>query len=284
MKSYATASAFRRALEDRLAAQSKFDHIDLQRLRRQVAFDRLLVRLFMDGNPPWLLKGGYALELKLHLARATRDLDLGLAALPAGEDNMLEALQTAAGSDAGDWFHFVIGESSMDLDGAPYGGSRHPVEARLDGRSFAKFHLDIGLGDIQREPVEWTESRDWLGFAGIGPGRFPTIPPEEHFAQKLHAYTAPRGERANSRVKDLVDLVLLIESGHLDMTRLQRDIEDTFSRRGTHEVPGKLEAPPDFWAPVFARLAEECSISADINSQFEKVGTFMEKLWGSQAD
>lgn len=79
MKSYATASAFRRALEDRLAAQSRIDHIDLQRLRRQVAFDRLLVRLFMDGNPPWLLKGGYALELKLHLARATRDLDLGLA-------------------------------------------------------------------------------------------------------------------------------------------------------------------------------------------------------------
>lgn len=282
MKSYATAAAFRRALEDRLASIAKVDHIDLQRLRRLVAFDRLLVRLFMDGNPPWLIKGGYALEMKLHLARATRDLDLGLASFSAGEADLLEALQTSAETDVGDWFHYVIGEAAMDLDGAPYGGSRHPVEARLDGRPFAKFHLDIGLGDIQREPVEWIQSRDWLGFAGFGPGRFPTIPREEHFAQKLHAYTIPRGERTNTRVKDLVDLVLLIDSGLLNLDRLKRDIADTFRRRATHEVPGQLEAPPDFWAPVFAKLAEECSISGDINAQFERVRDFMENLWNSR--
>jgi hypothetical protein len=58
MKSYSTASAFRRALEDRLNAASKADGVDIQRLRRQLAFDRLLVRLFHAGNPPWRLKGG----------------------------------------------------------------------------------------------------------------------------------------------------------------------------------------------------------------------------------
>jgi hypothetical protein len=78
MKSYTTASAFRRALEDRLNAASKSEGVDLERMRRQVAFDRLLVRMFTEGNPPWCLKGGYALELKLSVARATRDLDLGL--------------------------------------------------------------------------------------------------------------------------------------------------------------------------------------------------------------
>jgi hypothetical protein len=31
--------------------------IDLQRLRRQVSFDRLLARFFSEQNPPWLLKG-----------------------------------------------------------------------------------------------------------------------------------------------------------------------------------------------------------------------------------
>lgn len=78
MKSYSTAFAFRRALEDRLNAASKAEGVDLQRMRRQVAFDRLLVRLFAEGNPPWRLKGGYALELRLSVARTTRDLDLGL--------------------------------------------------------------------------------------------------------------------------------------------------------------------------------------------------------------
>jgi hypothetical protein len=274
MKSYSTAFAFRRALEDRLNAASKAEGVDLQRMRRQVAFDRLLVRLFAEGNPPWRLKGGYALELKLSVARTTRDLDLGLGSgMPLGEE-LLEALQTAAARDTGDFFAYAIGEPMMDLDGAPYGGSRHPVECNLDGRLFARFHLDIGMGDIQREPYEWTEPRDWLGFAGIPAGNFPSISREEHFAQKLHAYTIPRGDRSNTRVKDLIDLVLLIDADKIDVERLKLDIVDTFQRRQTHPVPDGLEPPPGFWGPVFVKLAAECGIDGDIDAQFEKVSRY----------
>lgn len=279
MKSYSTAFSFRRALEDRLNAASKAECVDLQRMRRQVAFDRLLVRLFAEGSPPWRLKGGYALELKLSVARTTRDLDLGLSSGALPGEELLEALQTAAARDAGDFFVYAIGAPVMDLDGAPYGGSRHPVEANLDGRLFARFHLDLGLGDIQREPCEWTEPRDWLGFAGIEAGKFPSISREEHFAQKLHAYTLPRIERANTRVKDLVDLVLLIESVALDVERLKRDVTDTFRRRATHPLPPGLEAPPDFWKPVFEKLAAECGIDGDILGQFEKVERFYRTLF-----
>ena len=45
-KKYATAAALRRALEDRLKDIAGKQGVDLQRLRRQVAFDRLLARLF----------------------------------------------------------------------------------------------------------------------------------------------------------------------------------------------------------------------------------------------
>jgi hypothetical protein len=274
MKTYSTAFAFRRALEDRLAASSKVEGIDLQRMRRQVAFDRLLVRLFAEGSPPWRLKGGYALELKLAMARSTRDLDLGLTADGFAPGDLLELLQTAAGADAGDFFVFTIGEPTMDLDGAPYGGSRHPVDAHLDGRLFARFHLDVGMGDVQREPFEWIEPREWLGFAGMAAGKFPSISREEHFAQKIHAYTVPRGDRPNTRVKDLVDLVLLIDAGGLDRERLIRDVDDTFGRRQTHGVPETLEPPPDFWQPLFSKLAAECGIDGDIAAQFGKVKAY----------
>jgi hypothetical protein len=40
-KRYATAAAFRRALEDRLRDIAGKESVDLQRLRRQVAFDDL---------------------------------------------------------------------------------------------------------------------------------------------------------------------------------------------------------------------------------------------------
>ena len=105
-------------------------------------------------------------------------------------------------------------------------------------------------------------------------GKFPSISREEHFAQKSHAYTLPRGERSNTRVKDLVDLVLLIDAGGLDLGRLVRDVADTFRRCQTHEVPSALEPPPEFWGPVFAKLAGECGIDQEIATQFEKVHAF----------
>lgn len=42
-KSYKTAGAFRAALETRLQTRAREQEADLQRLRRQVAFDRFLV-------------------------------------------------------------------------------------------------------------------------------------------------------------------------------------------------------------------------------------------------
>jgi Nucleotidyl transferase AbiEii toxin, Type IV TA system len=73
-RTYATAGAFRRALEERLKRAS--DQIDPNRLRRQVSFDRLLARLFREEPAPWVLKGGYALELRFKAARSTVDIDL----------------------------------------------------------------------------------------------------------------------------------------------------------------------------------------------------------------
>ena len=78
-KRYKSASDFRRALEDRLKIVSQQENLPLDRLRRQIAFDRFLSRFFIDVNPQWLLKGGYALEFRLHnIARATKDIDFSI--------------------------------------------------------------------------------------------------------------------------------------------------------------------------------------------------------------
>jgi hypothetical protein len=61
--------------------RARAETTDLQRLRRQVAFDRFLARMFSKGPKaayPWLLKGGYAMELRMHAARTTKDIDLTL--------------------------------------------------------------------------------------------------------------------------------------------------------------------------------------------------------------
>jgi hypothetical protein len=104
-----------------------------------------------------------------------------------------------------------------DLDAAPYGGARYPVETRLDVRTFVTFHLDVGIGDALVEPPEWLTGQGILDFAGIPPIRAAALPREQQFAEKLHAYTLPHGERVNTRVKDLVDLTLLINMGLSDL-------------------------------------------------------------------
>ena len=169
--------------------------VDLQRIRRQVSFDRLLARLGSAPDTPWVLKGGYAMELRYRKARATKDLDFTMrltSKSAPGKDQVLALLQEAAAADMEDFFVYRIGKATTDLDGAPYGGARYPVEAILGDRTFAKFHLDIGVGDIVMEPAEIFHPWDWLSFAKITAAAIPIISQEQQFAEKLHAYTLPR--------------------------------------------------------------------------------------------
>ena len=274
-RQYNSGAALRAALEERLRRVSREEAVDLQRLRRQVAFDRFLARLFRYAQTDWVLKGGYAMELRFHTARATKDLDFTVRAKYAGA---LEYWQDAGALDIGDFFSFRIGEAMMDLDGAPYGGSRYPVEAILGGRTFVKFHLDAGVGDVIVDPVEFVRTRDWLGFAGVAAPDVPMIQREQQFAEKLHAYTLPRPAAPNSRVRDLVDLVLLIRSGTLDATRVVDCVRRTFERRDTHPVPRTLEAPPASWTAPFASLAEECSLTISTREAFADLARYFDAL------
>jgi hypothetical protein len=285
MKSYASATAFRVALESRLKKMALEESLDLQRLRRQAAFDRLLCRLFAKPDAPWLLKGGYAMELRLKTARTTRDIDLAMRRLPvasadwdANISDVLESLREAGSLDLHDFFTFVFGNATQDLDAAPYGGARFPVDARLAGRTFAKFHLDVSTGDVLRAPYEALSGRDWLGFAGIASAQFLAVSPEEQFAEKLHAYTLPRVGRENTRVKDLVDLVLLIECTKLDAARLSRAIRETFQRRKTHDIPSALIPPPATWLSPFSGMAAECGLDPAMEKQFVAVAQFFSKV------
>jgi hypothetical protein len=256
-------------------------------LRRQVAFDRFLARLFPKGPKgtyPWILKGGYAMELRIRSARTTKDIDLTLhdgtrlATDPEERRRQVRAmLQDSAAIQLNDYFEFFVGESREELDGAPEGGSRYSVDGRMDGRGFARFHVDVGIGDEVLEPVDVVEGRDWLAFGGIAPPSFPVISREQQFAEKVHAYSLPRGERVNTRTKDLINMLLLIRQGKLDNPRLAAALKTTFAKRATHPMPRNLEPPPSEWEPVFQVLARECDLDVGLSAGFEIVQGFVGK-------
>jgi len=60
----------------------------------------------------------------------------------------------------------------------------------------------------------------------------------------------------NTRTKDLIDMLLLIEQGNLDNRRVASAIATTFEKRATHDIPRKLQ-PPAEWKRTFEALAGE---------------------------
>lgn len=280
-KSYRSTTDFRRALEHRLKNEAEKSGQDLQRLRRKVAFNRFLARIFAAPASPWLLKGGYAMELRLPHARATRDIDLALKGQPqvSGEKQpgyLQDLLSNALARDLGDFFSFRVGSVQIELDGPLYGGARYPVEALMDNRLFVSFHVDVAVGDYIPPDLETAHEQDFVSFAGIKPAAFPMIPREVQFAEKLHAYTMPRSV-PNSRVRDLVDMVLLIQEGKLSSAKVRDALKAVFTRRKSHDVPAVLEPAPDRWANSFSEMAAECGLKIDMRGGFEILNRFYSK-------
>ncbi len=280
-KKYENANAFRRALEDRLKSIAREQTTPLDRLRRRITFDRFLARLFARHNqkPRWLLKGGYALEFRFHnIARTTKDVDFSIPHIKKADENTIRALlQEEVKKDISDWFVFYIGTPMKEFDQAVYGGWRYPVEARVANRIFTKFHIDVGIGDAIISKAEWKKGEDILQFAGIKPAYVAILPIEQHFAEKIHAYSYPRDKRPFSRMRDLVDLVLLIEQGLPEKKLVLSAVRATFKRRGSHDIPQVLEAPPDALADSYGQLAEDCGVA---KKTMAEGFSFLQEYWG----
>lgn len=282
-RSYANAESFRQSLEARLRRLAAERHVQIHGLRLKVAIERLLARLFATPDPPWLLKGGYAMELRFRPnARTTRDLDLTLGdevATPAGAaglDAVHEQLIRAASLDAGDFFEFTIPPARDELTAAPGGGGVFSVLAQVAGREFARFRIDIGFGDVRLGVPERLAGEDLLAFAAIPPPVALAIPRAQQFAEKLHAYSHPWTDRENTRSRDLVDMVLLIERGRLDAGEVRHAIAETFRNRRRQQVPERLAAPPRAWAREFPVMATEAGIST---TELDEAFAILEAFW-----
>ena len=258
MTLYQSGAAFRRALEDRLRSRSLKVGIPLVRLRKMVAFDRFLARLIQHQPDRWILKGGFAIQLRLlDKARTTKDIDV---LVLAESKDVLDLLRQAGKVDLEDWIGFEV-EQSEDRAFAEFGGTRFHVRSLLDGRTFEEFHIDVGIGDPVIDPIDQLKGPSLLDFAGIQPTVFPCYPVTQQIAEKVHAYTRPHALGESSRVKDFVDILLLVELGKIDSNRLYRAIQATFDSRKSHPLPGEIPDPPAEWSRSFQKLAAEVSLS-----------------------
>jgi predicted nucleotidyltransferase component of viral defense system len=272
---YKSGTAFRRALEDRLLANSKKSGTPLIRLRKMVAFDRYLARLSHSYPNQWYLKGGYALQLRLgSRARTTVDVDI---LMYSQKDSLYDILLKAAKTDLGDWFTFEIERPDRNPLN-DFGGLRINISAFLDGRRFERFHLDVGIDDRIIGGFETLFNEDYLSFADIKPIEYECYTVAQHFAEKLHAYTRVFNHGGSSRVKDLVDMFLIAEMENIDSNSFVNAIKETFEHRATHPIPSQLPTPTQDWGKPFNKLAGDVGIGLTQNEAFEKLKVFIRPI------
>lgn len=259
---YETAAGFRQALEQRLLNRSRRRSESLIRLRKAVVFDRLLARLTAAAPDRWVLKGALALDYRLReRGRMTKDVDL---VRRDDEEAATSDFIAAQAVDLKDFFAFSV-EKVGRPEEADGDAVRYRVRAELGGRLFEEVLVDVGFSD----PLGWQPERlrgpDLLSFAGIEPVEVPALPLEQQVAEKVHAYTRTYGGGlGSSRVKDLVDLVLVMRSMTLEAARLRHALEVTFRSRGRQPLPSSLPPPPSDWAVAYRKYAAEVGIDPDV--------------------
>ncbi|MFD7077422.1 nucleotidyl transferase AbiEii/AbiGii toxin family protein [Nocardioides sp. NPDC059952] len=242
---------------------------------RQARFDRFLSRVFAEGEASeWMLKGGMSMLARVPQARTTKDMDL--AAERAGDLAEAEAaLVRAVDVDLGDHLAFRLlsstptglGEnqpgvitrryvfSCIDTGGA-FGGEREIDQVKVD--------IVVGPGPIgQPEIVEPANRLQLRRRLVTRPYRL--YPVADQIADKVCAtmdVNYPTG--ASSRVKDLVDLVVLARTQRVRLEELRAAIA---TKRALGKIPpfDHLRVPEE-WATTYPNVARGVPGAQDLTA------------------
>jgi hypothetical protein len=177
------------------------------------------------------------------------------------EQSATRDLLTVQSTELGDHFSFAI-ERLQDLDSARESAAvRYHARAELAGRRFEDIRVDVAFGDQYEDSRDILRGLDLLAFADLDPIEMPALPLTLHVAEKAHAYTRVyQGGRRSSRIKDLIDLVLISSLFSFKAEQIKRALDRTFSLRGTHPLPSELPLPPDNWGVPYRRQAREIGL------------------------
>lgn len=281
---YESAAAFRTALEQRLRKEAEETGLGLARLRKRVAFELFLRRLVEVAPNRWVLKGALALDLRLDATtRPTKDIDLGR---DDDEESATQDIAAAQRLDLDDFFTFAATRTDAFDEADEFQAIRFRVRAELAERVFERFIVDIGFTDSIAWTPDTIRTSNFLSFADIAPVDLPAIPFPQHVAEKLHAYSGTYGssERASTRPKDLVDLLLIAGSEQIEASALGAALTTTFGARDRQPLPAQLPNPPPEWQEPYRRLAEEVGIEPDLGAASASAAAFLDPVLAGRID
>ncbi len=245
-----------RALEQVVGRFAKHHGIAVGRVRRRISFCILgatLERVRTEGGEPaFVIKGGVAIEWRLHQSRATKDFD---AVFKKSLGEVIGALDEA--------FKDPYEGFTLRRDGEPEDigkALRVIVKFQFHGKSWGTVPLEISSPESASTPCESVRPTDLADFGLAGPSALSCLPIRHQFAQKLHAMTEPPEEgRDNPRFRDLFDLWQLREQVTVDVD-LRAECLRVFETRKTHAWPPKLKVY-ESWVEPYKTIAHDAGVT-----------------------
>jgi hypothetical protein len=234
---------------------------------RQARFDRFLSRVFTDGNQSeWLLKGGMSMLARVPRSRTTKDMDL--AAQHAQDLTEAErSLSALVAANLGDHltFRLIRSEPTGLGDNQPGVTTRRLIYACLDtdsDRQIDTMTVDVVVGPAPVGQPEIVEPANRLHLRReLVTHPYRLYPVTDQVADKVCATmdTNYPGGKRSSRVKDLVDLVVLAHTQSIDLGELRRAIDAKQAISGIEPFE-HFEIPAD-WTRTYPATAKGVPIA-----------------------
>jgi hypothetical protein len=249
---YGTPAAFRRALTDKLRVLAEHSRWSPPQLQRQIAYDRLLERLYLmdDG---WVVKGAVALLARDLAVRETVDVDMYRSAtLRRAEADLREAAQ----QDIRDWFLFEIGPGRPVSAGGA--GLRLPVMVVIGATEWCTFRVDLVGSEIRiTGQPEQVPPLARVAIPDIEQHGYRAYPLVDHIADNVAAILQSYGAARvpSTRYKDLVDLIAIVSQATVEAEAQRVALQSEADRRGI-TLPSTFSVPDrELWQKGYAAEA-----------------------------
>jgi hypothetical protein len=269
-KQYPNGLAMWRGAADKARVTARSSGRPANELLREFVYERLLARVFADLddpwviNHPWILKGGAALLVRVEDARHSKDVDL-LARLHDIND-AVEQLRRALAVDLGDFFRFDI-QSILNTGGTDQqpgvDGRTLKILPTVGVKQLEHVKIDLVTGSLMTADPEQLPAPALVQVRGIAAPTYRLYPAVDHLADKLCATETTYAGRPSSRVRDLVDIVVLARTQTVMLSALRTAVTGERLKRG---LPHRSEfRAPVEWASLYPKAASATRWSADLD-------------------
>ena len=257
-----------KALEMAIGEAARASVLDTNRAINSFYYHRLLVRVFSEGEPHFVLKGGLGMLARTVDARATRDADLTTSSLDI--DSAVRELRQLASKDLGDFVSFqFVGVEPVRADDEYRDGFKVRFDAFLGARRVQTVSVDLVSDSVPCDDPDWLTPADRIEVTGLVECDYPVYPVTRGMADKVCGIMETHNGRPSSRVKDLVDLVVYLVTESFPAAQLRTDLQRELAIRHL-SLDGGFSVP-ELWRQSYGKVYDKLAAQTSLPMEYRKL-------------